>query len=235
MNPTQRTELSEHGIHVWRFPLIAARQEITSLSHWLSEQEKNALDRLVSHRDRDKRLVAWGRLRYILSRYLTCSPEEICMEREPSGRPEITQPKNVGLQFSLTHSGSLGLVGVAAGVVGIDIERVRFTKGIDRLAARFFSKQEAEGISQRPVTEQAAWFFRVWVLKEAYLKSMGMGVPAGLSQCEIEWGPSGPSILSHGAASQNPARTLLEIPVSKGYVAALAVSPQSTDVTVFDL
>ena len=112
MDTTQCMTLSDHGIHVWRFPLIATCQEITALSHWLSERENARLDRILSRVKRDKRIVAWGRLRYIMSRYLDCAPADIQIMREGAGRPEITFPPGAGIQFNLSHSGGLGLVGV---------------------------------------------------------------------------------------------------------------------------
>ena len=235
MKPTQCATLSEHEIHVWRFPLIAARQEMTAIGHWLGEAERETLARLGSPTDRDKRLVAWGRLRYILSRYLSCSPHEIGFERKPSGHPEIVRPQNAQLRFSLSHSGSFGLVGVSASDVGVDIERMRDTIDTMRLARRFYAAGELETVSRQPEAEREKTFFRLWVHKEAYLKSVGSSVPSGLSQCEIALDAEGPRLLRSSFDSQEAMRSLVDIPVSKGYVAALAVCPQVTDVSVFDL
>lgn len=235
MRGSSDQKLTANAAHVWRFPLIATRQEIKALTHWLSRRERDAVARLTRPAERDKRIVASGRLRYILSRYVDCAPDAIDIERTAAGRPQLVASAASNIQFSLAHSGNLGLVGIGTCAIGVDIERVRSTKGADRLAARFFSRREVEEMSRRCVAERVEWFFRQWVLKEAYLKSIGAGVPAGLSQCEIEWGKSGPSIRNHGAASKELSRTILELPVSRGYAAALSVSPSLTDVSVFDL
>ncbi|TFH08637.1 MAG: 4'-phosphopantetheinyl transferase superfamily protein [Candidatus Atribacteria bacterium] len=231
MPNSQNAQLGPNTVHVWRFPLIAARQEMTALGRWLGEVECAALDRLLTSQQRDKRVVAWGRLRYILSRYLLCSPVEIGIEREPSGCPKIVRPENSGLHFSLAHSGSLGLVGVSTSALGVDIERMRTLPEFVRLARRFFVQNEIEAVTRVPKAEQARAFFRLWVHKEAYLKSVGSGVPAGLSQCEIALHSDGPQLVR----SEFEHQLLLEIPVTKGYIAALAMSPQVTDVSVFDL
>ncbi len=232
---TQETLSLANAVHIWRFPLITARQEISALGHWLSEGEKKTLDRIISCAERDKRIVAWGRLRYILSRYLGCAPGDIQMKREPFRRPEIVVPKNAGLRFSLSHSGSFGLVGIAANAIGVDIEKIQPTMNVERLATRFFSLDEAARLRNLPEAERVPGFFRLWVLKEAYLKAIGEGVPAGLSKCEIALHADGPLIIRSEFESREPQHALIEIPVSKGYVAALALSQQVADVSVFDL
>jgi len=235
MNTTQRTTLSEHGIHLWRFPLIAARQEMTALIHWLSEREKASLERMRSHRLRDKRIVAWGRLRYILSRYLDCAPGDIQLSREGAGRPEIVALDSAGLRFNLSHSGSLGLAGVSWNAIGVDIEKVDASLDVERVAARFFAPSEVAHIRNLAQDEKIEAFFLLWVLKEAHLKAYGARVPAGLSQCEIVLDPDGPRLSGTGADSPGSQHVLIEIPVSKGYAAALAGQQTKADISVFDL
>ena len=235
MMSNSQMRLGPNASHVWRFPLIAARQEMTALGHWLSEQEVRALKRLPASSQRDRRTVAWGRLRYILSRYLICQPEEIRFDRERSRRPEIVFPSDAGLCFSLSHSGSFGLVGLSACDIGVDIEKARDTRDLVRLTTRFFAAGEINAIARQPEAERANAFFRLWVHKEAYLKSVGGSVPSGLSQCEIALDATGPRLLRSSFGSQEAMQSLVDIPVSRGYVAALSVCPQVTDVSVFDL
>ena len=163
------------------------------------------------------------------------SPEDIQIKREPSGRPEIVHPESGGLRFNLAHSGSLGLVGISANTVGVDIEKIRHTTNVERLATRFFSPDEASTLRQLPETDRITRFFRLWVLKEAYLKSIGESVPTGLSKCDIALEASGPRILRSEFETQGPKQVLVEIPTSKGYVAALAVPQHDADISVFDL
>jgi 4'-phosphopantetheinyl transferase len=235
MKTTERTPLLDKSVHIWRFPLIAARQEITAITHWLSPRELAALDRIILPTQRDKRIVAWGRLRYVLSRYLACLPGNIGLERQSSDRPKIVCPANTSLRFSLSHSGSLGLVAVTADAVGVDIEQVQSTTDVERLSRRFFTLAEAEDLQNLSEADRIPRFFRLWVLKEAYLKALGEGVPAGLSKCDIALDADGPRIRRSAFESPERQHALIEIPVSKGYVAALAVARQDADVTVLDL
>jgi 4'-phosphopantetheinyl transferase len=234
MNTTKRTTLSDNEIHVWRFPLIAARQEVSALAHWLSEQEMARLNRMCSPVKRGKRIIAWGRLRYVLSRYLDCSPRDIQISHE-RGRPEIMFPEKPRIRFNLSHSGRLGMMAISRHAVGIDIERVDATLGVNRLAMRFFTFDEARRLRNLPEAEQVLTFFRLWVLKEAHLKTHGAQVPAGLSRCELVLTADGPYLCRSDFEPHASPSMLIEIPTVKGYAAALSGVQESAEVLVFDL
>lgn len=223
-------------VHVWRIPLIASRQEQSTVHHWLSDDERDALDRMSAHTDRERRAIAWGRLRYILSRYLDHPPHEIDIHRRPSERPEILRPSaNGGLRFNLSHSGAQALVAVSRSIVGVDIERVRTLRSVRGLAQRFFTAAEATALNHLAADTQVGAFFRLWVLKEAYLKAAGVGVPEGLSQCEMAVNAEEARLIQPVPAAADVALRLQGLPVSAGYAAAAAFGADVTDISVFDL
>ncbi len=231
----RRMTLSEHGIHVWRFPLIGTRQEMATVGQWLSEREYARLDGILSRVKRDGRMVAWGRLRFILSRYLDCVPGDVGIERTSSGRPEIVFPEGADLRFSLTHSGDHALLAVSRMAVGIDLEQMRPSVDVQALAARFFAGNESEAIACLPEDEQVEAFFRVWVRKEAYLKACGGSVPVGLSKCEVSVAAGEPRILATDFEEMDSLSQLVDLSVHKGYLAALAVQGGHADVRICDL
>lgn len=67
-----------------------------------------------------------------------------------------------------------------SGPVGLDLEQVDRSIDAERLAARFFAREDAAAIVGLPRAEQAEAFFRAWTEKEAYLKGVGGGVPSRL-------------------------------------------------------
>lgn len=235
MKKIEYTRLPDHAVHVWRFPLIAARQEISALGHWLDERENEALDRMISRVERDKRIVAWGRLRYILSRYLELSPGDIGIERGSSGRPEIVPREETDPSFSLTHSGNHALLAVSQMPVGIDLENIRASIDANVLSKRFFTRNESEALARLSADERVEVFFRVWVRKEAYLKAVGGSVPAGLSKCEVSAEVADPRVLATNFEEMDSLSQLMDIPVHKGYLAALAVQGSRADVRIYDL
>jgi phosphopantetheinyl transferase len=100
-----------------------------------------------------------------------------------SGRPYFADGH---ADFSVSHSGRT----VAAAYsrarsaqtgrllrVGCDIEYIRPGKSREEIAERFFAPPERAYIrGASPETERLARFYRVWVLKECYLKIFGWSI-----------------------------------------------------------
>lgn len=74
--------------------------------------------------------------------------------------------------FSVSHSGDYVAFAGAASPVGVDIQTVECADY--RMAERFFAKEEYAEICASPSPERE--FFRIWTLKEAYVKMLGTGM-----------------------------------------------------------
>jgi len=130
------------------------------------------------------------------------------------------------LSFNLAHSGREALLAVAqVRRVGIDIERTRPVLRLDRLIRRFFSDREAGELLRLEREERDAAFFRTWVRKEAYLKAVGGGVPAGLRRFSVSTASDGPpAIRSTGLEDGGVSSfSLHDLDVPEGHAGALAV------------
>jgi len=234
MSTAHVIDLPVRAVHVWRISLISSRQELATMKGWLNEHERDVLDRATSSPS-VKRMVAWGLTHFILSRYLNCLPGNVEWERTPSGRPEIVSPEDTDLRFSLSHSGSHGLLAVSRMTVGIDLENIRRSVDANALSARFFTRNEFESIARLPAGERVEAFFRVWVRKEAYLKAAGGSVPAGLSKCEVSTDVADSRVLATEFETADSFGQLMAVPVHQGYLAALAVLGDYADVRICDL
>ena len=107
---------------------------------------------------------------------------ETVLEYGENQKPYI--PHCSQLHFNLTHSGDYAAGVWAHTPVGIDIEQV----GSDgeEVARRFFHESELrwlEGLSSE--AERIQGFFRMWVLKESFLKATGLGMRLPLNAFEI--------------------------------------------------
>ena len=79
------------------------------------------------------------------------------------------------IHFSLSHSGTMAMCAISDKPVGCDVERQR-QRDLD-IAKRFFAKEEYELIKSQPTEqEQTSMFFRIWTLKESFLKMIGSGL-----------------------------------------------------------
>lgn len=161
----------------------------------------------------------------ILAAYVDLPPSRICMHRG-LGRPTLDPALRSDVSFNLSHSGRWALLAVTSGArIGVDIERVRPGVRAEALAKRFLSDREAVALVALPAAIRGDAFFRTWVRKEAYLKALGAGVPAGLSRFSVSVDPGmEPAIVRTELEGRDEsAFSLRDLDVPAGYVGALAI------------
>lgn len=100
-----------------------------------------------------------------------------------SGRPEFPVEH---IDFNISHSGDwvavvLNVASDSTCAVGIDIEHCKKARNYTALLQHFASTEELDWFSKQTNSEQA--FYQIWCLREALLKSQGVGI-AKLSEVE---------------------------------------------------
>ncbi|MCC8103122.1 MAG: 4'-phosphopantetheinyl transferase superfamily protein [Clostridiales bacterium] len=89
------------------------------------------------------------------------------------GKPYL--PDFSDIHFSLSHSHEMAMAVFAETEVGCDIEYQKQLN--EKLARRFFCPSEYAWIFQtEDLKEQKKRFYRLWTLKESFLKATGMGL-----------------------------------------------------------
>ena len=88
------------------------------------------------------------------------------------------------LYFNISHSGGIVICAFSDCEVGCDVEKIRC---VDlKLAKRFFSQNEYEYIiSKSSDNKKYSAFFRIWTLRESYMKAVGNGISMSLGSFEI--------------------------------------------------
>lgn len=105
--------------------------------------------------------------------------EEIVIGKNEHGKPFIQGHEE--FKYNISHSGNMVMLAYSKQEVGADIEELR-NKDI-KVAKRCFNKSEYDYVLGKgqddndAVTER---FFRVWTMKEAYLKYSGKGISVPL-------------------------------------------------------
>lgn len=99
-----------------------------------------------------------------------------------NGKPYLREYPEVF--FSLSHSGRYVVAAFADEEIGIDIQYHKPMK--NNIAERFFSEEDNQLLAQLQQDGDADAFFRMWALKEAYMKLTGEGMKQGLNQTVIE-------------------------------------------------
>jgi len=188
-------------LHIWRANLDLPTNLLTDLAVNLSLDERQRAERFYFERDKKKFIACRGLLRIILSRYLNLEPHKLEFTYSLQGKPELN---NIDIQerlcFNVSHSQDLAVYAIALNhSVGIDLEHLRHIPDVQQLAERFFSPSESRIINALPEPQQQEVFFRLWTIKEAYLKATGEGL-AGLQTIAVSFTPEN-SINLHNTES----------------------------------
>jgi 4'-phosphopantetheinyl transferase len=177
----------DRTIHVWGFSLDGGDLAVEQCRAWLSEDERARADRFVRQEDRRRYLLAHGGLRAVLSRYVGLDPGTLLFHVGATGKPALVDGghSQSHLRFNLSHSHGRMLVALARDQeVGADLEQIRDSVEVAKLAERFYAPSERDRVASLTGLKQASQFYRYWVAKEAVLKGQGVGL-LSLQQCEI--------------------------------------------------
>ncbi|MCX5400830.1 4'-phosphopantetheinyl transferase superfamily protein [Streptomyces sp. NBC_00102] len=199
----------------------------------LDEAERRQAAAFRRPEDREMYVASHTALRVLLGGVLELPPARVALVRLPCpgcgaahGRPAVAGPAGERVHFSLSHTGGLALVALAARPVGVDVERTPSATTVADTATALHPLEQSE-LSALPVADRPAAFARCWTRKEAYLKGTGEGLSgSALSGAYLGTGPT--------PAPPPGGWTLADVPVPPGYVAACAVAVAEESGTVRD-
>lgn len=153
-----------------------SKEKFEYFLNFISEKEKEKILKYTRYEDSLRSL--YGKL--ILKKIL--SLDKVQLKYNKWGKPELTNDS--GTYFNISHSGEWVAVGISSKPIGVDIQKV---DKIDlSIAERCFSKNENEYILLLPLNERKDAFFKLWTLKEAFIKAKGMGLYMPLDSFTIE-------------------------------------------------
>jgi 4'-phosphopantetheinyl transferase len=218
--PTERVD-------VWRVSLAVGPEQIAKFWEWLSADERARADRFKFERDRRRFVAGRGALRSILSAYVCASPGVIRFDYGPHGKPLLAESTSDGrIEFNASGSDELGVCAVTiGGPVGVDIE-LRKPLGDEAFGAECLSPAEAQAYQALAPAKRPAAFYRLWTLKEAYLKATGCGLSRPLSTLEVAFLPSEPArlVADHDAPGAETSWSFVEFSPGPAHAGALALA-----------
>ena len=160
-----------------------AAESLTGIPNWRCDY----ILRYLRPCDRKLSLGAWRLMESSLKRH-GFSAENVVIGK--NGKMECE-----GIYFNISHSADMVLCAVSDTPVGCDIEKV--TNAPMEVAERYFSEKERRYIAVAKNSADAnRRFFRLWTMKESYMKMTGEGM--SLSPDRLETDPDGLSILRDG-------------------------------------
>jgi 4'-phosphopantetheinyl transferase len=90
------------------------------------------------------------------------------------------------ISFNVSHGRSHGLIAVAPrGRLGVDIEERRARDDLEDLAEAVLGPNEEREFAQLCGNARSRFFFRMWTLKEALIKALGLGFSLDPAEFEV--------------------------------------------------
>lgn len=172
-------------VRVWT--MTTAGLDEAAVAPWaavLDAAERARAARFVFPRSRVTFTAAHALTRAALAGLVGAPPAAFGFVAGAHGKPEARLGDGAaGLAFNLSHTD--GLVGVAVAAdpglpLGFDVEPLGRRAPME-VARRFFTASEVGWLDGLPAAARAEGFFRLWTLKEAFIKATGKGLTQDLS------------------------------------------------------
>lgn len=189
----------------------------------VSPERREKADRLALSDDR-RRCIGAGLLLGLALKQNGVLPENAETGLNSHGKPYLKENR---LFFNLSHSGEYVLCAVGDKELGCDIEKIRDADF--KIAERFFSEDENKMLNavseKKPKTEL---FFRIWTLKESYVKAVGKGLAHPFSKAEL-------TFKEGKVTAEKGEYTFFETDIVSGYKCAACIKDKKAEFTAEEI
>ena len=171
-----------------------AAREAQALA-WLDDEERQRCRRFIYDGPRRRFALCRAALRAILCDRLGCGNAELAFGAFEFGKPfAVLGGEMAPVSFNVSHSGSHGLISYAPeGWVGVDIEERSARADLDGLIEAALSPVERDELASESELHRLHGFLKLWTIKEAFIKAVGLGVSINMSELEV------PAVMRHGS------------------------------------
>ncbi len=141
----------------------------------LPESRKEKTARFHNKKDTFNSLGA-GLILYYALKKQGLSFEDVSIKENSYGKPYLD---NGDFCFNLSHSGNMACGIVSSQQVGIDIEQIIENEVFNDCYDMIFHSEERlylNTLSYLSAKEKLELYYRIWTLKESYLKALGVGL-----------------------------------------------------------
>ncbi|HJU24009.1 MAG TPA: 4'-phosphopantetheinyl transferase superfamily protein [Casimicrobiaceae bacterium] len=209
------------SVRLWWCSLHAAGSDLESYEAILSDDERRRAARFGMALLRDRYIVGRVALRRVLGMMLGVAAADVRIVRGTRGRPHVKDA--VGIDFNVSHTGDLGLVGVSMDArIGVDVERRDRQINVDGIARKFLTTNEREAIERLDDDARRQHVLTLWTCKEAMSKATGDALSAPFASIDVDL-RQGPHLRAGPAKYAAAAWTLHRAEVPDDHVATIAL------------
>ena len=162
---------------------------------WLDHEERQRYSRFLYDGPRRRFALCRAALRAVLCERLSCSNEQLTLGALEFGKPFAVLHGEMALvSFNVSHSGDHGLIAYAPdGWLGVDIEERGERRSLDELIETTLTPVEREELASGSDQQRLHSFLKLWTIKEAVIKAIGLGISISMSELEV------PAAMRHGS------------------------------------
>ena len=154
---------------------------------WLDQAERARWRRYRYERPRREFALCRAALRASLCARLGCGNEDLAFETADHGKPfAVVGGARSPVSFNVSHSGSHGLIALAAaGRIGVDVEERATRHDPDGPIGTVFAPAERTELAAAQGLRKIDLFLTLWTMKEALIKALGTGFSMDISAFEV--------------------------------------------------
>ncbi|MDA3799342.1 MAG: 4'-phosphopantetheinyl transferase superfamily protein [Kiritimatiellae bacterium] len=139
---------------------------------FITDEESSKSNRFKYPQGKERYILSKAWTREYISEILDIEPKTIKFQKTANGKPYLSEYPDVF--FNISHSEDyFAIVVNEKQDVGIDIEKIRYSENIEKLAGKAFGPKEIAKI--RSITdkeEQTQLFYHFWTRREAVIKCL---------------------------------------------------------------
>jgi 4'-phosphopantetheinyl transferase len=139
---------------------------------FITQEELEKSNRFKFPQGKERYILSKAWTREYISEILDIDPKSIKFEKTENGKPYLSEHKNI--YFNISHSEDYFAIVVNEDQdVGIDIEKIRVSDNLDKLAAKAFGPKEIAQLRDiSDVDKKNNLFYHFWTRREAVIKCL---------------------------------------------------------------
>ncbi|MGN6712626.1 4'-phosphopantetheinyl transferase family protein [Anaerocolumna jejuensis] len=161
-----------------------SKKQLDILASFVSKERQEKAMKYKLFVDQARCIIGEVMIRYILMKKYQLNRKKAIFGITEYGKPYLKNREDV--YFNISHSGSWVVCAIGEQPVGVDIEKI--SKVDLDIAKRFFTTHEYNRIVLCSTEDKQSEFFKLWTLKESYIKMIGKGLSIPLNSFELQSG-----------------------------------------------